>query len=307
MPHAMLAELRVLPFTPAEGNQLSLHNHCKCAGGLLAAVGGGFGAMVGGSVSASDPKTGLVRVWRVDDGNEAEIRTLNFLAPADSVTVSVNGGLIAVGTRDGVVHIISTGSWATRVMLGVTSTVSNANMILSLAFSNSGAVLVAGRHTDVFDVFDCKTSAPINSFVQEESAAGTACCFFANDSDMVATGGGSQGSYTLHATKPFCVLSMKPRQTKVPLIISNSAISPEVLLALSSGSFLQIFKGLGAKTVVDVDLGSEIALRYGHNSALLWRPDGKQLACGLQSKAFTFFTVDGTRVFDKTYQRNYLV
>eukprot|EP01052_Picozoa_sp_SAG31_P013158 SAG31_NODE_786_length_12098_cov_15.117446_6_plen_235_part_00 len=89
---ASLVELRVLPFKPAEGNQMSFSNHCKCAGGLLAANGGGSGAMIGGSVSPLDAKSKTVRVWRVDDDNEVEIRTLVFLAPADSVALSVDGG-----------------------------------------------------------------------------------------------------------------------------------------------------------------------------------------------------------------------
>eukprot|EP01052_Picozoa_sp_SAG31_P013157 SAG31_NODE_786_length_12098_cov_15.117446_5_plen_741_part_00 len=192
------------------------------------------------------------------------------------------------------------------MILGLALTVSNDNMISSLAFSHNGSMLVAGRHGDEFVVFDCKTSAPINCFTREGSG-GFVCSFFANDSDILVAGGGPAGLFMLHATRPaapFCVLSMVPKQSEVPLIISNSAVSPQGTVALSSGSYLQSFEGLAAKNVIDVDLGSEISLRYGHHSALLWRPDGKRLACATQSRAVTAFTANGTKVFDKTYQRN---
>eukprot|EP01052_Picozoa_sp_SAG31_P015061 SAG31_NODE_956_length_10790_cov_34.583107_14_plen_248_part_01 len=141
-----LVQLRTLHLVTAENSNLCITNACVCAAGLLAAFAGGH------AVKGTDAKSRQVRVWRVHDDSEVELRTLEFAAPADSVAITKDGGRIAVGTRDGVVNIISTGSWATEVMLGVASAVSTANTILSLAFSNNGAMLVAGRQTGKFAV-----------------------------------------------------------------------------------------------------------------------------------------------------------
>ena len=79
----------MLPFKLAEGNQMSFCNHCKCAGGLLAANGGGFGGMIGGSVSSLDAKSKTVRVWRVDDDNEVESSDLfDFQAKHNMLTTT---------------------------------------------------------------------------------------------------------------------------------------------------------------------------------------------------------------------------
>eukprot|EP01051_Picozoa_sp_SAG22_P012562 SAG22_NODE_1317_length_4765_cov_2.131590_6_plen_425_part_01 len=291
-----LAQLRMLHFVTAENSNISITNACVCVGGLLAGFAGG------NTVKGTDAKSRRVRVWRVHDNSEIELRTLELAAPADSVAITKDGGRIAVGTRDGVVNIISTGSWATEVMLGVASAVSTANMILSLAFSNNGAMLVAGRQTNEFVVYDCKTSAQINAF-EHEGSMGYASRFVADDSDILFTGGGAAGSHTLHATKPFqpfCVCSMTPTESDgAPPPISNSAVSAQGMIALASGSRLQIYEELGAEMVVNTDLRAEISLRYGHKCALLWRPDGNQMACAVGSVDFAVFTVDGQMVFEK--------
>jgi WD40 repeat protein len=89
---------------------------------------------------AVNPDCEKVIGWRAEDGQPISRQTIKELDGIAALTFSVDGGTLAVATRQGIIQVINTNDWEHRRTL-----TSDAAAVSCLAFAPSGSMLVANR------------------------------------------------------------------------------------------------------------------------------------------------------------------
>jgi WD40 repeat protein len=299
-----LRAVRTLNFlsgtSPIAGATLSCAS--SGSGQIVAACGGGY------RDTRHDADSRRVQVWLLNENSIGSVNehTLDFDATANAVAIRGDGAHVAVGTRDGVVHVYDTSSW-TALMRWTECSVDNTT-VNSLGYSPDGTRLAVGRSgsnlgsttPDGYTVYHCATTAIIGHFVHPGSGAPALTFSPRGDILAVSQGDGQRSSYCLHCLKPpssYRSLSLTPTEKGAapPVISGASSTRAGDIVALTSGSRLELW---GPIILLQKDFECELATNYKGKSPVSLRPDGKQVAVVLQTLSVNvLMTVGGEEAF----------
>ena len=279
-----------------------------CAGGLLAAAaGGGFVSAPPSSVEEARSRR-QVRLWRVDAKGETELRTLSNSDLADSVALSLSGGLVAVGLRNGAVRLTSPmarddgaeGEQDVYMEAAAVGESGGVPMAHTLCFSHDGSKLAVGRsELDDFTIYDVISTAVVHRFVHPKSL-GFSATFFPTG-DVLVTG------TSAIAPSQQCVFHrLRPPTPRFELALAHTNIASSdfasggelgPVVAVASGSELSVHT-LEGKCLLRHDLGEELFTSHGNfRAAVRMQPGGKFVACVVAKKTVVVVSVaDGSEM-----------
>jgi WD40 repeat protein len=265
----------------------------SCAGALVAAVGGGYAT--GNGRSDDDPDSGRLRVWNLMDSggiplddSTTPICALDLVVNANSVSIHPSGARLAVGLGDGAVLVVEELARG-GVKRGQLEEPSDRTQVNSLAYSPDGLLLVAGRASGVFTVYEVGSAAAVARFEQAAALplAHSVCqgmiAVWAPAGDVVAVGGFASEQVSLREVRPpasFATLTMsKPNDVSD---LCGAAVSAGGVTALASGARLEV-RDVGGRRLVDVDVGAPIGAYCDMHTPVAIRADGLQVACALDN------------------------
>lgn len=270
----------------------------SCVGGsLIAAASGGWNNPLN-----DKPISREVRVWKLDESSALGVSICELSLAADANAVALRPSdkaqsyvaQLAVGMGDGVVLIMEDLVAGGRER-GRLENPGNTSPVVALEYSPDGSMLVTGCYNGVVRVYDIDMAVVVAQFT-ESSCAGTLVSW-APANDVVAMLGSNE-CVTLRSvgtTLPCQTLTMtKALHPDVgedsPLSVTGVEISPDGIVALVSGSCLEV-TDQDAKLLVNVDLGAPIGCYYFWTNPVRMGSDGEKLYAGCALDLGTTVTV----------------
>eukprot|EP01045_Picozoa_sp_COSAG04_P025278 COSAG04_NODE_3288_length_2970_cov_33.737374_1_plen_766_part_10 len=276
-----LAVLATLSFEANEGTGT---RRLVCSETLVVAAGGAYMGR------PSDARSRRARVWRLDDLEGAEPMTLEFSSDANAVALRpCCEGELAVGTGDGAVRVFAS-CLIEAAEAGCVMDVGNGAPVLSLSYSPDGSLLLAGRYSGTWTLYDVEAASVVGRYWGGVKSKGLISCF-SPAGDMIVIDDFA-GKVMVREVQPAEVRSIalpgsstdddsEANKGEATQALSGAAIAADGTVALACGSLLQVWEG--ERLVLDTDVGEPITTNMGFWNPVALQSDGKRVAYALST------------------------